>query len=89
MEERETLYLVIESGKIWGAAQVMNRYTFNVHRSLAKRVDVFYNPDNRCTRIGEVDKTIIGGFTICPAYQLSDQIAIRHDTKFLKSTENT
>ncbi len=78
----------IESGKLWGAAQVMNRYTFNSHWSLAQRLEVFYDPENRCARIGELDKTIIGGLTLCPTYQLSDQLAIRLDTKFLKSTEN-
>ena len=83
-----TLDLGLESGKIWGAAQVMNRYTFNSHWSLAQRVEVFYDPDNRCARIGEVAKTMIGGLTLCPTYQLNDQIAIRFDTKFLKSTEN-
>lgn len=83
-----TLDLGIESGKIWGAAQVLNRYTFNAHWSLAQRLEVFYDPDNRCARVGEVDKTIIGGLTLCPTYQINDQIAIRLDTKFLKSTEN-
>ena len=43
---------------------------------------------NRCARIGATKETVIGGFTLCPTYQLSDQIAIRLDTKFLKSTEN-
>lgn len=83
-----TLDLGIESGKIWGAAQVMNRYTFNAHWSLAQRLEVFYDPDNRCARIGEVDKTIIGGYTLCPTYQITEQIALRLDTKFLQATEN-
>jgi hypothetical protein len=55
---------------------------------LAQRVEVFYDPDNRCARIGEADKTIIGGYTLCPTYQITEQIALRLDTKFLKSTEN-
>jgi hypothetical protein len=55
---------------------------------LAQRLEVFYDPDNRCARIGEVDKTIIGGYTLCPTYQLTEQIALRLDTKFLQASEN-
>ncbi len=83
-----TLDLGIESSKIWGAAQVMNRYTLNAHWSLAQRLEVFYDPDNRCVRIDAAKETVIGGFTLCPTYQLNDHIAIRLDTKFLKATEN-
>lgn len=83
-----TLDLGIESGNLWGAAQVMNRYTFNSHWSLAQRLEVFYDPNNRCARIGAVKETVIGGLTLCPTYLLTDQLAIRIDTKFLMSTEN-
>ncbi|MFM7595386.1 MAG: outer membrane beta-barrel protein [Flavobacteriales bacterium] len=83
-----TLDVGIEDRNLWGAAQLMNRYTFNDHWSLAQRLEVFYDPDNRCARIGESEKTIIGGFTLCPTYQLTDQMAIRLDTKFLKASEN-
>jgi hypothetical protein len=83
-----TLDVGIESGYLWGAVQLMNRYTFNSHWSLSQRVELFYDPNNRCARVGANQETIIGGFTLCPTYQVSDHIALRLDTKLLQATEN-
>jgi len=33
-------------------------------------------------------KLYIPGFTLCPTYQITEQIALRLDTKFLQATEN-
>jgi len=82
-----TLDVGIEDGNLWGAAQLMNRYTFNDHWSIAERLEVFYDPYNRCARIGSTEKTIIGGLTICPTYLINNKIAIRLDAKLLKATE--
>jgi hypothetical protein len=83
-----TFDLGLESGSSWFAAQVMNRYTFNSHWSLSQRVELFYDPNNRCARVGANQETIIGGFTLCPTYQVSERIALRLDTKLLQATEN-
>ena len=51
-------------------------------------MELFYDPNNRCARVGANQETIIGGFTLCPTYQVSERIALRLDTKLLQATEN-
>ena len=83
-----TLDVGLEEGSLWGAAQFMSRYSFNKHWSLSQRIEVYYDPDNRCARVGAKKETVLGGLTICPTYQLTEQIGIRLDAKYLLATEN-
>lgn len=83
-----TVDLGLESGSLWGAAQIMNRLTFNKHWSLSQRLEVYYDPDNLCARVGSSEETIMGGYSLCPTYLLNNRIAARLETKLLGATES-
>jgi len=78
----------LETGYMWGAAQWMTRYTFNEHWSLSQRLEMFYDPDNRCARLGALAPTVLGGLTLCPSYLWKEGVILRLETKLLQSTEN-
>jgi hypothetical protein len=77
----------LESGYVWGAAQWMTRYAFNKHWSLAQRMEVFYDPNNRCARIGANKSTVLGSLTLCPSYQWNERLVLRLEPKCLIATE--
>lgn len=86
-EQWGTADLGMESGYIWGAAQWMTRYTFNRQWSLAQRIEVFYDPNNRCARIGANKSTGLGSLTLCPSYQWNERLVLRLEPKYLIATE--
>jgi len=86
-EQWGTADLGVESGSLWAAAQWITRYTFNRHWSLAQRMEVFYDPDNRCARIGAQKATVLGSLTLCPSYQWSERVVLRLEPKYLIATE--
>lgn len=83
-----TLDVGLEEGFLWGAAQFMSRYSFNKHWSLSERVEIFYDPNNRCARVGAKKETILGGLTIGPTFQINNRVLLRFETKYLRATEN-
>jgi hypothetical protein len=86
-EQWGTADLGMESGYIWGSAQWMTRYTFNRQWSLAQRIEVFYDPNNRCARIGANKSTVLGSLTLCPSYQWNERLVLRLEPKYLIATE--
>jgi hypothetical protein len=86
-EQWGTADLGLEAGYVWGAAQWMTRYTFNEHWSFSQRIEVFYDPDNRCARIGANKATVLGSLTLCPSYQWKERLVLRLEPKYLIATE--
>jgi hypothetical protein len=86
-EQWGTADVGVESGYLWAAAQWMTRYTLNAHWSLAQRMEVFYDPDNRCARIGANKATVLGSLTLCPSYQWKERLVLRLEPKYLVATE--
>jgi hypothetical protein len=82
-----TLDLGTESGSLWGAAQVMGQCTFNNRWSLTQRLEVYYDPDNRCARVGANKETIIGGYALSGNFNLGKNILIRLEPKILLASE--
>jgi hypothetical protein len=86
-EQWGTADVGVESGYLWAAGQWMTRYAFNKHWSLAQRMEVFYDPDNRSARIGAQKATVLGSLTLCPSYQWSERVVLRLEPKYLIATE--
>ena len=82
-----TLDLGLESGFIWGSTQLIANYAFDSHWSVTQRLEVYYDPNNRCARIGALKETTIGAYAVCTNYALNKNILIRFEPKFLLATE--
>jgi hypothetical protein len=82
-----TLDLGTESGSLWGAAQVMGQCTLSPRWSLTQRLEVYYDPDNRCARVGANKETIIGGYALGGNFNLGKNILIRLEPKILLASE--
>jgi hypothetical protein len=65
----------------------VRKYSFTQHWSLAQRLEVYYDPNNRCARIGATKQTNLGGYAICLNYSLNENVLIRFEPKFLLATE--
>lgn len=86
-EQWGTVDVGVESDYLWAAGQWMTRYAFNKHWSLAQRIEVFYDPNNRCARIGAQKATVLGSMTLCPSYQWTESLVLRLEPKYLIATE--
>ncbi len=88
LETWGTLDFGIESGFVWGSAQIMANYTFNPHWSVSQRLEIYYDPNNRCALIDQTKETSIGGYSICTNYAINKNILFRFEPKFLMATES-
>lgn len=83
-----TLDVGLEATYLWGLAQLIANYTFDSHWSMTQRLEVYYDPNNRCARIGALKETTIGAYAVCTNYALNKNILFRFEPKFLMATES-